>query len=155
MGLVNWCTPDAWILCVTNAAEAIGMLPGHGATRSVRLTRIVSPTAHVTPSSGVIQEARWRTCTGRQAPTPLRPQQPAHAPADVLAQFSAVPLRSTVEQHARELIQEHTLQDTFWIVNLRTVQKLKQDWDDRCVWHLLIDPNSSRPIGRLYVYYSR
>jgi hypothetical protein len=117
---------------VTNAAQAIGMLPGHGATRTIRLTQTVAPPEHAAPASGAVQEARWRTRRGRQASTPLRPQQPAHAPANVLAQFSAVPLRSTVEQHARELIQEHALQDTFWIVDLGTVQKLKRDWDSRC-----------------------
>ena len=141
---VNCCTSVAGIQCVTNAARAIGMLPGHGATRSVRLTQVVNPVEHAVPASSVFQEARWSTCRGRQAPTPLRPRQPAHAPAHVLAQFSAVPLRSTVEQHARELIEEHMLQDTFWIVDLGTVQKLKQDWDDRCERHLVIDPNISR-----------
>lgn len=139
----NCCTSVAWILCGTNAAQAIGMLPGHGATRSFRLTQVVDPVEAAATASSVVQEARWRTSRGRQAPTLLRPQQPAHAPAHVLAQFSAVPLRSTVEQHARELIQEHALQDTFWIVDLGTVQQLKQDWDDRYERHLVIDLNIS------------
>ena len=127
---------------MTNAAQAIGMLPGQGATRSVQLTQIVSPAGHTAPGSGITQEAGCRTNRGMQAPTPLRPLQPAHAPANVLAQFSAVPLRNTVEQHARELIQEHMLQDTFWMVDLGTVQKLKQDWDKRCARHLVIDRSS-------------
>ena len=128
---------------MTNAAQAIGMLPGHGDTRSIRLTQIVNPVEHAVPALSVVQEARWRTYKGRQAPTRLLPHQPARAPADVLAQFSAVPLRSTLEQHARELIQEHMLQDTFWIVDLGTVQQLKQDWDDRYERHLVIDLNIS------------
>lgn len=117
------------------------MLPGHnGGTLDSRLTHVVKPESRAAPGLHSVSKAKWRTCGDRQPPTPLHPQQPVRAPADVLAQLSAVSLRSTVEQHARELVQEQALQDTFWIVDLGMVQKLKQDWDSRCAWYLVIWP---------------
>jgi hypothetical protein len=118
---------------VTNAAQAIGMLSGHGDTISSRLTSVVKSVSHTAPRLSPRSDPDRTTYKRKQPLTPLQLQQPVHPPADVLAQHSAVALRSTVEQHAREMIQDNMLEDTFWIVDLGTVQKLKQDWDARCV----------------------
>lgn len=98
------------------------MLPGNLGS----LFRASKPVA--IPDLSTASEKVWTIGSRRLAPAPVR--QP-RTPAEVLAHNAAVPLRCSVEEHCTSLIRQQMLEDTFWIVDLGTVQKLKQDWDAR------------------------
>lgn len=65
-----------------------------------------------------------------------RPQPAVLTPAAVLQANRAVPIACSIEDHCRQLIMQQQLEgldaDTFYVIDLGEVQKLKQAWDARC-----------------------